>query len=64
MAHHSGRNGSWGKNRDRHEGKQHNSARTKPGWTDMGKHTGSDRNRSGGIGLFDAIGNAFFGKKK
>ena len=60
-------NGSWGKNADKHQGKQHNSARTKPGWIDGGKHTNSDRNRSGGGSsrdIFSKIGDWLGGKKR
>jgi hypothetical protein len=37
--------GSWAGNRDRHQGKQSNSARGKSSWIDMGKRTNSDRNK-------------------
>jgi hypothetical protein len=48
--------GSWSKNKDKHQGKQHNSARGSSAWVDQGRHTNSDRNRMGGKGIFDFFG--------
>jgi len=49
MGHRKQGTGSWAGNRDRHQKRQGNGARTRPNWSDQGKRTNSDRNRGQGF---------------
>ncbi|MEI6775123.1 MAG: hypothetical protein WCL18_10560 [bacterium] len=46
MVHKHQGTGNYKGKRDKHEKTEHNKAKQRPGWTDLGKKTNSDRNKN------------------